>query len=239
MNDGFNGDNVGFSWQNDDGPPVFDVYSHTTQVYYDGPAPAGAGEWYFHTVGVNNPNGIYQEVDLTTAATPTQIDAGTAAFNLGAWLAGYTPQDDHPDVALQFFDGAGAAIGGPLVIDGSEFGPGSFFVETADGTDINTYPNPIAAWKRYEAIQGVAIGARSARVTILQSSLTGNGNDNYVDLVSLDVDDTGVEQFLKIQVNTNSGGVTMTNGNRRPCFDQLLRNRQLIWVLVANRLEQF
>ena len=215
-NDGFNGDNDGFGWMNSDGIPVFDVYSHSTQIYYEGPAPTGAGDWYMHTVGVSNSEGVYQEVDLTIAATPSQIDAGTVQFDLSGWLAGYTAQDDHPDLSLQFFDAGGAPIAGALVLDGSEYGPGSNFVTTVTGADPDTFDNPIAAWKQYQAVQGVFIGARTARVSVLASSLTGNGNDNYIDLVSFDVEDTGVEQFMKIQVNTNNGLVSMANGTSDP-----------------------
>ena len=211
MNNGFNGDNEDFSWVNPDGIPVFDVYDHSSQVYYEGSAPPDAGNWYFHTVGVTNSEGVHQDVDLTAAATPTQIDDGTVAFNLSGWLSGWTASDDHPDIVLDFFDASGNANGGSLVIDGADFGPGSFFKTTVTGDDPSTFANPIAAWKQYEAIQGVPVGSRSARVTILQDTLTGNGNDNYVDLLSLDVADTGIPQFLKIQVNTTNGLVSMVN----------------------------
>ena len=48
-------------------------------------------------------------------------------------------------------------------------------------------------------------------MTLLQDTVTGNGNDNYVDNVSLDVADTGELQFLKLEVNTANGLVRMLN----------------------------
>ncbi len=212
MNNGFDADNSGFSWLNSDGAPVFDVYSHSSQVYYEGPAPTGAEEWYFHTVGVASSDGVYQDVQLTSAASSAEIDAGTVRFQFSGWLAGYTPQDDHPVLSVQFFDEDSQPIGGPTVMSGSEFGPGSGFVTTVTGADLSTFSNPIAAWKQYEKTGGAFIGARSARVSVLQGSLTGNGNDNYTDLVSFDVADTGMEQFLKLRVNTGNGAMALVNG---------------------------
>lgn len=213
MNNGFDGDNSGFGWQNPNDALVFDVYSHSTQVYYEGPAPDNAGEWYFQTVGITNPNGIFQDVDLTEGATPAQIDAGTVSLTFTAYLAGYTPQDDHPRLELQLLDSVGDQLGSAIVLDGAEFGEGSNYLITASGLPIDDpgITNPIAVWKLYGAGSGLFVGARSARATLFQDSITGNGNDNYVDLVSLDVTDTGQPQFLSLEVNTDTGAVSMFN----------------------------
>ncbi len=213
MNNGFDGDNSGFGWQNPNDALVFDVYSYSTQVYYEGVEPDGSDDWYFHTVGITNPNGIYQDVDLLDGATPAQIDAGTVSLTFTAYLAGYTPQNDHPRLELQLFDGVGEQLGSAIVFDGAEFGEGSNFLITASGLpfDDPSITNPLAVWKLYGAGSGVFVGARSARVTIFQDTMTGNGNDNYVDLVGLDVTDTGQPQFLSLEVNTNTGEVSMFN----------------------------
>ena len=213
MNNGFDGDNSGFGWQNPNDALVFDVYSYSTQVYYEGVEPEGAGDWYFHTVGISNPNGIFQDLDLTEGATPAQIDAGTVSLTFTAYLAGYTPQNDHPRLELQLFDGVGEQLGSAIVLDGAEFAEGSNFLITASGQPIDdpSITNPIAVWKLYGAASGLFVGARSARVTIFQDTMTGNGNDNYVDLASLDVTDTGQPQFLSLDVNTDTGAVSMFN----------------------------
>ncbi|MCA9186737.1 MAG: hypothetical protein KDA99_14015, partial [Planctomycetales bacterium] len=210
-NDGFNGNNVGFDWLNDTGPRNFNVYNYSSQVYYEGPAPAGAGDWYFHSVGVPNPGGVYQRYDLTQVAPAETIDAGTVGFDFSAWLAGYTAQNDHPRLELEFQDDSGTRIGRPIIFDGAEFGPDTYFIGTASGDPVETAANPLAVWKNYQATGGIFVGARTAQLTIFQDSISGNGNDNYVDLLSLDVADTGVPQFLAIEVNTTTGAVKILN----------------------------
>ena len=148
---GSNGDNDGFSWTNENGLPAFDVYSHATQVYYEGPQPPDSGDWYFHTVGLgtvgpNSPR-VFQEVDLSAGATAEEIDNGTVLYEHSAWLSGWTASDDHGVSELQFFDEAGVAIGGALRFDGGEFGPDSFFTTTVTGDPLDTFGNPFAAWK--------------------------------------------------------------------------------------------
>jgi len=221
MNDGFNGDNVGFSWDNDAGPPNFDVYSHATQVYYEGAAPAGAGDWYFHVVGVA---GVpTQTADITTAFAASAIDQGTLQIDFSGYLAGFTAQQDHGVLELAFLDGNGTQLGGiasrldggaPLAGDGQSivFDDPDDFVEFADAsfspTVVANFPaNPTAAWKLYRDFVGVPVGARSAVV-----SIPGTGNDNYIDLVSLDVIDSGQEQFLRLEVNKSSGAISVVNG---------------------------
>lgn len=219
LNNGLNGDNSGFGWYNDSDPLVFDVYSHTTAVYYTGAPPAGAGEWYFHTVGIGDATGVYQDVDLTTAATATQIDAGTVAYDFTAFLSGWSASNDHPRLELTFQDAAGGQLGAPAVLDGGVSNAGGTltfdtpdtFRSFVDGTLDPLVANPIAMWKEYGDVAGVPVGARTARVTIFEDTFTANGNDDYTDNVSLDVADTGVEQFLKIQVNKTTGAIQFRN----------------------------
>ena len=221
-NSGFNGNNTGFGWFNDSDPLVFDVYDHSSQVYYSGAAPADAGQWYFHTVGIGDATGVYQDMDLTAAVSTSVIDGGTAQFDITAFLAGYTPQNDHPRIEVSFADGAGTPIGGVAsVLDGGVVNDGGTLVfdtpntfrSFVDATQDPLAVNPIALWKEYGDVSGIPVGARTARVTILEDSISGNGNDDYVDNVSFDVTDSGVEQFLKIEVNKSSGTIRMVNGS--------------------------
>ena len=105
MNNGFNVDNSGFGWTTVDGTETslgFDVYSHTTQVYYDGPAPVGAGEWYFHTVGLGSltttPAIVEQEIDVT--------GMDDMPYTFSAQIAGFVAGGDTAMLELEF-DNAG------------------------------------------------------------------------------------------------------------------------------------
>ena len=90
---GFNGTNDGFGWVSANGfADVFDVYSHTTAVWYAGSAPAGAGEWYFHTVDLGTiPSGaiVEQSITLSDFASSGNIDAGNVGYDFSAQIAGY------------------------------------------------------------------------------------------------------------------------------------------------------
>ena len=166
MNNGFNADNSGFGWTTVDGSDTtlgFDVYSHTSQVYYDGPAPAGSGEWYFHTVGLGSlfdvPAIVEQTIDVT--------GMDDMPYTFSAQIAGFVAGGDTAMLELEF-DNAGVTS----ILDGTTGG--------ADGI-TNT-------WDLFSATGTIPTGATTATVRILQATAgASNGNDNYVDLVSLNV----------------------------------------------------
>ncbi len=177
-NNGFDGVNSGFSWTSPNYPnEVFDVYNYTTQIWFTGPAPMGGGDWYFHTVGLGTiPDGaiVEQTQDLISAATgltSRNIDAGGSQFTFSAQIAGYPPQTDTGLLELEFFDASDLSLGVAATLDGSSGG--------ADGL--------IDTWDLFTESAFIPAGARKATVRILQTSAGSNGNDNYVDLVSLDV----------------------------------------------------
>lgn len=177
-NNGFDGVNSGFSWTSPNFPnEVFDVYNYTTQIWFTGPAPMGGGDWYFHTVGLGSiPDGaiVEQTQDLISAATgltSRNIDAGGSQFTFSAQIAGYLPQTDTGLLELEFFDGSDFSLGVSATLDGSSGGD--------DGL--------IDTWDLFTESSLIPSGARKATVRILQTSAGSNGNDNYVDLVSLDV----------------------------------------------------
>ncbi|MCP4728850.1 MAG: hypothetical protein GY872_02130 [Roseibacillus sp.] len=177
-NNGFDGINSGFSWTSPNYPnEVFDVYNYTTQIWFTGPAPMGAGDWYFHTVGLGAiPDGaiVEQTLDLISAATgltSRNIDAGGSQFTFSAQIAGYPPQTDTGLLELEFFDASDLSLGVAATLDGISGGD--------DGL--------IDTWDLFTESAFIPSGARKATVRILQTSAGSNGNDNYVDLVSLDV----------------------------------------------------
>ena len=173
---GSNGTNAGFGWVSANGfANVFDVYSHTTAVWYAGSAPAGAGEWYFHTVDLGTiPSGaiVEQSITLSDFASSGNIDAGNVVFDFSAQIAGYQNGGDTAILELVFLDAASSQVGSTVTLDGTTGG--------ADGI-TNT-------WDPFSSAGTVPANAQTARVQILQTTAgASNGNDNYVDLVALDI----------------------------------------------------
>ena len=173
---GSNGTNAGFGWVSANGfANVFDVYSHTTAVWYAGSAPAGAGEWYFHTVDLGTiPSGaiVEQSITLSDFASSGNIDAGNVVFDFSAQIAGYQQGGDTAILELVFLDAASSQVGSTVTLDGTTGG--------ADGI-TNT-------WDPFSSAGTVPANAQTARVQILQATAAAsNGNDNYVDLVALDI----------------------------------------------------
>ena len=163
-------------------------------------------------------------MDLTAAAAPAVLDAGTVTFDVRAFLAGFGTQSDHARIEVTFADGSGAPVGGiATTLDGGiEIDPGPpqalvhdnplTFVGFVDpSVDPFNGNDRYTAWKEYRDVAGVPVGSRTARVTIFEDSHGTNGNDDYVDLVSFDVVDTGIEQFLKIEVNKTTGSISFKN----------------------------
>ena len=177
LNTGLDGDNSGFGWVSANGfADVFDVYSHSSAVFYAGPAPAGAGESYFHTVGLGTISAgfsiVEQSIPLNDFASSGNIDAGNVTFDFSAQIAGYQVGGDTAILELVFLDAASNQVGSTVTLDGTTGG--------ADGI-TNTFD-------LFSSAGTVPANAQTARVQILQATAgTSNGNDNYVDLVALDI----------------------------------------------------
>lgn len=188
-NNGFNGDNSGFGWTTTQGADTslgFDVYSHATQVYYAGPAPAGAGEWYFHTVGLgtlgSTPVVVEQEIDLSAVTD--------SVFVFSAQISGFVAGGDTATIDLVFDDTESTTF----TLDGTTGG--------ADGV-TNT-------WDGFSVTGSFPAGATTATIAISQATAgSSNGNDNYVDLVSLVTAPSLSALFPTVYVNTGTGEATL------------------------------
>lgn len=163
-----------------DGPAAgndvgFGQYSHATQVYYSGPAPTGASASYGWQWGAGNGSG------LLGSATQIVDVSGLAgqAYTFEAWLASWTGDDDYAVLTLQFFDGGGGQVGSTDTFDGNLL---INFVQTAGGEAADQ-----DNWKLYQTNGLIPVGAVSSVVMISSATTSANGNDAYVDLVSLDV----------------------------------------------------
>src|SRR5262245_4253353 len=110
--------------------------------YYLGPAipasenPGLRWSWQHGIVSGNYTGPCPQTVDLTSAASGPDIDAGRGQFTFSAWLASYgngagAPNPERPYVTVQFLDATGTTpIGGVTVLDRAS---GVSFARFADG----------------------------------------------------------------------------------------------------------
>ena len=146
------------------GSPDLLLYSAGTPSTTDpGPADRGAN---FFAGGQNNAlSSLAQTVDLTPAGTT--IDTGTAHFALGAYLGGYSSQDDAATLTAQFFAADGTVLGSTTI------GP----VTAADRADAT-------GLLARTATDAVPIGARQVLLTLSMARQGGSYNDGYADDLS-------------------------------------------------------
>src|SRR4051794_10696005 len=111
------------------------AYSHNPGLtgipdYADGPDPPNAGTWYFSsnnnpgsaTGDFRAPNQVYQDLNVSTGPTGTQIATGEAAFKLSAFMSSYLNDSDAGNVQLDFKNGSGTIISSAIISD-PDFGP--------------------------------------------------------------------------------------------------------------------
>jgi hypothetical protein len=132
----------------------------------DSPGPANRGMQFFS----GGPNNAQSSVSRTLNLKPlaADIDAGSLRSTLSGYLGGYAAQNDHADLAVTYFDAAGAELGTLSLVT----------VTAADRA------NTTGLIKR-KAVGDVPVGARSARVTLLMTRTEGSYNDGYADVLSL------------------------------------------------------
>lgn len=111
---------------------------------------------------------LTQTPSLANLSVP--IDAGTATFNMGAYLGGYLSQGDNATMSVTWRDGAGGALGSATI------GP----VTAADRGN--------ATGLLLRRTNGsVPVGTRSALIVITLTRLSGTYNDGYVDAATLKI----------------------------------------------------
>jgi hypothetical protein len=173
-----------------EGWSTFSTYLYST--LYTLPGPTGSGGGYLRpyasgTYGVTQSSTkVEQSVVLTagTTLTPAKIDAGSATFTMSAWFSSYLTQGDFSDLTLQFLSDTDEPVGEPIGLGGSEF-----IINIPTGAN-SKYGNA-KEFAQDVRTGTIPAGARRARVTI-QSTSVGGAPDGYVDLVSLDVQDTAL-----------------------------------------------
>lgn len=167
----------------------FSTYLYST--LYTLPGPAGSGAQFLRPYAPDNTTSkssqtVTQLVSLTatTTLTPAKIDGGQGRFTMSAWFSSYLVQGDYSDLTLQFLDDSRNVVGSPIALGGMEF------VANIPTGENAKYGNA-KDWAQDLQEGPIPTGARTALVKIVSTSV-GGLPDGYVDLVSLDVADTGV-----------------------------------------------
>lgn len=145
-----------------------------TTVYSTGPHPSGLSASYFAGFA-NSTLSIDQVIELDGG------DAGKP-YDFEAWLGAWYADTDYSILTLQFFNGAGGTgsqVGSTVTFDGSS---AAGVVENADGSGPGGWL--LTNWSLYADSGLIPAGALSAVITQNAASLSGNGNDNYLDGVS-------------------------------------------------------
>jgi hypothetical protein len=188
------------------GGPGF-AYSHNKDVtgipdYADGTDPPNAGTWYFtsnnnppaDTGDWREPNGVFQDIDVSTGATGAQIAIGEAAFKLSAFMSSYLNDSDAGNVQVDFKNAGSTTIGSGIISD-SDFGPDN-------------------VWSLNSAVGLVPVGSSSFRVSLFGTPRNG-GADGYIDNVDVRLV-PAADELLFVEVNTASGQVAIKNQTGDP-----------------------
>jgi hypothetical protein len=178
------------------------AYSHqpgTTGVpdYADGVDPPAAGSWYFSannqpgaaTGDVRTPDVVFQDIDVSTGATSTQIASGEAAIRLSAFFSSYLNDNDFGIVHAQFKNAGGATL------------------STAEINDTDNGSGNV--WSKTTGVGPIPVGTASIRVSIFGGVRNG-GTDGYIDNVDAQVTNAA-NVLLYAQVNTVTGQVSIRN----------------------------
>nr|WP_246158496.1 hypothetical protein [Catellatospora sichuanensis] len=133
-----------------------------------GPADRGAN---FLGGGTSARSRVGQSVTLPGTAA---IDAGTARYDVAAWLGGYADQNDTAQLSVAFRNAAGQTLStvvlGPVTA-AQRANTTGLLARTATGT--------------------VPVGSRTAQVELLFLRSGGTSNDGYADSLSLSVSPGG------------------------------------------------
>jgi hypothetical protein len=183
------------------------AYSHNPTLtgipdYADGADPPNSGTWYFSsnnnpgsaTGDFRTPNQVYQDLNVSTGATGTQIGIGEAAFKLSAYMSSYLNDSDAGDVQLDFKNSSGTIIGSAII------------------TDPDAGPNNV--WSQTSKVGLVPTGTATIRASIFGTPVN-NGADGYIDNVDVQLT-AAANVMLFLEVNTANGQVTLKNQTGAP-----------------------
>jgi len=141
--------------------------------YADGTPPAGAGHWYFTSnntgaTDVNAPGQFYQDIDVSAGPSGAAIAAGTARYNLSAFMSSYLNDTDVGHAQIDFLNSAGGSLGSALLDDSD--------------------PGPNNVWNLNSLSGLVPVGTATMRLSLFGTRTAGGaGPDGYIDNVDLQV----------------------------------------------------
>jgi hypothetical protein len=185
------------------------AYSHNpgaTSIpdYADGADPPGAGTWYFSannapgtpTGDIREPDLFYQDLDVSTGPTATQIATGEAAFSLAAYMSSYLNDNDFGIARVDFRDSGGSSLG---------------FREIRDSD-----PGPNNVWSLNSTFGLIPTATRTLRVSLFGGVVNG-GTDAYIDNVDVQVTvASNVMMFLEVNTTTGQARIRNLTGESLP-----------------------
>ena len=171
-----------------DGPQILDwqgmsafAYSHdgssssggVVPNYADGAQPPGAGHWYFSSnnsgpTDINATGLFYQDIDVSAGPTAVAIAAGTARYDLSAFMSSYLNDTDIGHARIDFLDESGGTI------------------DLAQLSDPDFGPNNV--WNLNSLSGDVPVGTTMVRLSLFGTRTAGGqGPDGYIDNVALSI----------------------------------------------------
>lgn len=155
--------------------PGFNVFGDFNVVRYGAPGgfplltdpgPVARGQNFFAGGNSNAYSSATQLIDVSSGAA--HIDAGSATFDLSAFLGGFSSQGDYATLTATFLNAGNGALGNASV------GP----VSNLDRS------NQTGLLLR-DTTGFVPVGTRSIQVSLEMTRLAGSYNDGYADNLSL------------------------------------------------------
>jgi hypothetical protein len=144
--------------------------------FAQGANPPNAGHWYFTPTqtgsgtDITGRNEFYQDIDVSTGATNTEIAADRASYHLSAYLSSRANDDGRPWVDLQFFDANGGRTDQDAIIIPGDDGP----------RDL---------WQLVTLSQEIQPTVTRIRISLFGERQTG-GPNGYVDNIVLSISST-------------------------------------------------
>jgi hypothetical protein len=141
--------------------------------YADGAQPPGAGHWYFTSnnagpTDINARGLFFQDIDVSGGPTAVAIAAGTARYDLSAFMSSYLNDTDIGHASVDFLDESGGTLDIAVLSD-PDFGPNNVW-------NLNTLSGDVPA------------GTTMLRLSLYGTRTAGGaGPDGYIDNVALSV----------------------------------------------------
>ena len=188
------------------GMPAF-AYSHdgsrssggVVPNYADGAQPPGAGHWYFtsNNAGMTDINArglFFQDIDVSAGPTAAAIAAGTARYDLSAFMSSYLNDTDIGHASVDFLDESGGTLDIAVLSD-PDFGPNNVW-------NLNTLSGDVPA------------GTTGLRLSLFGTrSAGGAGPDGYIDNVALSI--TVVPEPGGLAIAAGLSGLMLARKRRR------------------------